>query len=136
MRLYGFRAAFSYRGLIILKKSNMNSNLEWKTFVENVSASTGANIASIMNNANEMMVLIHCLVGGYYRRFSKIFIPGYDIVNGTAQQYFPMGGYYSGENYYFCGLVYDSDTKIIKCDALRYAGNNYLSQANMWIFYR
>ena len=27
MRLYGFRAAFSYRGLIILKKSNMNSNL-------------------------------------------------------------------------------------------------------------
>lgn len=89
-----------------------------------------------MNNANEMMVLVHCLVGGYYRRFSKIFIPGYDIVNGTAQQYFPMGGYYSGENYYFCGLVYDSDTKIIKCDALRYAGNNYLSQANMWIFYR
>lgn len=116
---------------------DLNGKLEWKSFAEDISASNGINISSLMTDASEMLVLVHCLVDGYYRRFSKVFIPGYDIVsNGAAQQYFPMGGYYSTENYYFCGISYNPTTNIIKCDAFRYANKNYLDQVNMWIFYR
>ena len=114
-----------------------NSNLTWKTFSENINAANGANISSILNNSNEILILVHCLVSGYYRRFSKTFSIGFDIVESSdAKQYFPLGGYYSSDNYYFCGIVFDPATNIINCDALRYAGTNFLNSANMWIFYR
>ena len=116
--------------------SELNGKLEWKTFYRNATPSVGIDISPIMNNENDILVVVYANIDGIYRRFSKRFIAGFDISSNVENpQYFPMGGYAFQDSYYFCGLLYNPTTGILKCDAFTFAGTSYLNSASMWIFY-
>lgn len=121
MRLYGFRAAFSYRGLIILKKSNMNSNLTGTT--EYLSS----NLILERHGKTRLLIFAGCT----YSDFLSAEIPTTELPAVMANSVIRVEAAERGRD--FLGVIGISNTKREASYVTSYAGNATTTPNNAFL---